>query len=263
MSGTPSEGTVKALYHYPIKGLSAQPLSEAPLVPGKGFPHDRVLALARAKTEFDPRAPKPLRKGMFHMLARDASLARLKTHYDATADTLQIDNGAGPKTFSLGTESGANEAAAYISEALSLAQTDTPRLVRADGHRFTDVSVVSETFMNAISLINLASVHDLGARAGETLDPIRFRGNVYFDGWAAWDELSLEGRAIALGETRLRVLLRTERCAATTVNPQTAERDVPVPRLLRESFGHADCGIYAEVLRGGTIRAGDPITVSD
>jgi MOSC domain-containing protein YiiM len=34
---------------------------------------------------------------------------------------------------------------------------------------------------------------------------------------------------------------------------------VPVPRALMDTFGHADCGIYAEVVAGGDIAAGDTI----
>ncbi|MEM8662869.1 MAG: MOSC domain-containing protein [Pseudomonadota bacterium] len=255
------DGTVSALHHYPIKGLSGQVLEHVALTAGQGFPNDRVFAFARSGTAFDEAAPKALPKTAFHMLAKDASLAALRTHYDATAQTLSIEGAGGRQTYAIDTPEGADAAAGAIAAALSLAKGDRPRLVRGAGHRFTDVSVVSPTFMNAVSLINLATVQDLGGRVGTPLDPVRFRGNVLFDGWPAWQELALEGRHIALGTARLKVLLRTERCAATTVNPATAKRDVFVPRLLRDFFGHADCGIYAEVVEDGIVRLGDPIRV--
>jgi MOSC domain-containing protein YiiM len=43
------------------------------------------------------------------------------------------------------------------------------------------------------------------------------------------------------------------------VNPDTAERDAKPQRWLRERFGHADLGVYAEVLEGGPIAAGDAL----
>ena len=50
---------------------------------------------------------------------------------------------------------------------------------------------------------------------------------------------------------------RIQRCAATEVDPDTGIRDLPVPRTLMDKFGHADCGIYAEVIAAGDIAAGD------
>ena len=58
---------------------------------------------------------------------------------------------------------------------------------------------------------------------------------------------------------RLKVVKRIVRCAATEVDPDTGIRDVPIPRTLMDNFGHADCGVYAEVIAGGEIAIGDPI----
>ena len=251
-------GRVDALYRYPVKGLSPEPLDTVTLTAGAGVPLDRALGFLRHETEYDVAAPRPMPKTNFHMLAKDAALARLQTRYDDATDTLTI----GEEHHALCTESGRTAAEAAIGAALGLGPDRRPRLVRGgSAHRFTDVSVVSDTFMNAVSLINLASVADLGSRIGETLDPLRFRANIYFDGWPAWRELDLVDRTIAVGPVRLKVLLRTKRCAATTVNPATGERDVFVPRHLTETFGHADLGIYGEVLEGGTIAPGSAITL--
>jgi uncharacterized protein YcbX len=65
------------------------------------------------------------------------------------------------------------------------------------------------------------------------------------------------GRELRIGGTRLRVFKRTKRCAATEVNPETAQRDARPPAALREHYGHADLGIYAEVLEGGPVALGD------
>ena len=52
-----------------------------------------------------------------------------------------------------------------------------------------------------------------------------------------------------------------QRCAATEVNPETAERDMDVPQSLYRLTGDDDCGIYAEVVSGGKIAEGDAIDV--
>lgn len=254
-----SEGRVARLVHYPVKGLSGAPLDEVALSPGEGFPHDRVFAFARRRGAYDPADPKPLQKREFHMLARDAALAALSARYDG--GVLTLDRGEGEARFDLGTAQGRSGAEAFVGAHLGLREEDQPRLAVGGPHRFTDVSVVSEAMMNAISLISLATVRAFGERcgAGSDLDPGRFRGNVLVEGLAPYEELEWEGRRLALGEAVLEVVLRTERCAATTVNPATAQRDIPVPRYLQEIYGHADLGVYAQVVEGGTARPGDAV----
>ena len=52
---------------------------------------------------------------------------------------------------------------------------------------------------------------------------------------------------------------RIVRCAAVNVDPDTAQRDLAIPTALQRRLGHGDCGIYAEVIAGGTISADDTI----
>ena len=51
------------------------------------------------------------------------------------------------------------------------------------------------------------------------------------------------------------------RCAATNVDPVTAERDMEIPKTLMRHFDHNFCGIYAEVIAGGQIAPGDNIEI--
>ena len=121
-------------------------------------------------------------------------------------------------------------------------------------HSFSDVA------KKVVSIINLASVAAVENAAGAPVHPLRFRGNIYVAGWPAWHEFDLLGREIAIGESaRLKVVKRIERCAATEVDPETGIRDLTIPRTLMDNFGHADCGIYAEVIAGGDIAVGDAI----
>lgn len=253
------EGRVVSLTRYPIKGLSGEPLNSVDLTAGTAFPCDRVFAFRRPHVRFDEARPAPLQKTQFYMLARDAELANLSTRYDEVTDTLTIASASGEATFVLSTPEGVAGAEEAIAAALGLADDERPRLTRGGVHRFTDVSVVSPVFMNAISLINAASVRSFEGKTGHAVDVRRFRGNVVFEGWPAWSELQLEGSRVRMGEATLKVLLRTQRCAATTVNPDTAERDVQVPKLLTSTVGHMDMGVYAEVIEGGTVRPGDTI----
>ena len=253
-----SHARVAELYRYPIKGLSPQAELSLDLVAGEGLPADRRFALALGSTTFDPAAPELLDKGHFLMLRRDESLAALDTRYDAGSARLAIVEPDGA-TFEadLSTADGRAATERFFHDYIGEACEGRPRLVEAEGHKFTDISVVSPRMMRAISVVNLASVRDLAEHVGRPLDPLRFRANIHVEGVAAWAELEWVGRDVAIGEARLRGVLRTKRCAAIDVDPRTGARDTNLPRALVKSYGHPDCGVYLEVLRSGTIRPGD------
>ena len=129
------------------------------------------------------------------------------------------------------------------------------KFVAADGVNFTDVP---EKYL---SIINLASVADLERVARQTADPRRFRGNLYLEGLAPWTEVDWVGRTLAIGDLRLEVVQAIGRCAATNVNPETAERDMNIPLTLRKGFGHMNMGIYARVVEGGSLARGSAVEV--
>jgi len=91
------------------------------------------------------------------------------------------------------------------------------------------------------------------------VDPLRFRGNFYVRGWPAWREFDLMNETLQIGGARLKVVKRIVRCAATDVDPQTGIRDLTIPRTLMDNFGHADCGVYAEVIAPGKVEVGSPV----
>ena len=63
------------------------------------------------------------------------------------------------------------------------------------------------------------------------------------------------------GPCKLEVFKRTERCAATNVDPETGKRDMAIPAALQRAWGHSDFGVYARVISDGMIAVGDPVTV--
>jgi uncharacterized protein YcbX len=89
--------------------------------------------------------------------------------------------------------------------------------------------------------------------------PCASAANIYVSGWPAWHEFGLLDREITVGGARLKAVKRIQRCAATEVDPDTGIRDLAVPRTLMDNFGHADCGVYAEVIGTGEIAVGDTI----
>jgi uncharacterized protein len=68
------------------------------------------------------------------------------------------------------------------------------------------------------------------------------------------------GQTLAIGDARLLVVERIVRCVAIDVDPETAARDLNLPDALMRHLGHAECGVYAEVIAGGVVSVGDATT---
>ena len=64
------EGIIRNLYHYPIKGLSAQPISNGGTAEGRrDFPFDRVFGFARYDSGFDVERSPASSERSFHCFA--------------------------------------------------------------------------------------------------------------------------------------------------------------------------------------------------
>ena len=253
--------TVTAIYRYPVKGLSAEKLDRVALTRGECLPHDRRFAIALGSTPFDPDRPEWLSKTHFIMLMRDEKLAQLRTRFDAESGTLAIVEGGQALLRARLTEpQGCRLIAEFFEGFLGDAAKGPLRVVAAPGHAFADARrKPNATTDKYVSLINRASIAALEAAMGVPVDPLRFRANVYFDGAAAWSEHDWVETEITVGAARLRVISPITRCAATQVNPVTAERDLDIVAALGRAFGHFNMGVYAEVVAGGEIAVGDAL----
>src|SRR5665213_3435033 len=82
--------TVAALYRYPVKGLTPEPLASVALAPGETIPFDRAYAIENGASGFDPAAPRHLPKIAFLMLMRNERLAALRATFDDATRTLTL-----------------------------------------------------------------------------------------------------------------------------------------------------------------------------
>ena len=250
----PSGPCVRGLYRYPVKGMSAEALERMALRAGETAPFDRAYAIENGPGRFDPEHPAHLPKINFLMLMRNERLATLETHFDDATETLTIRRAGkqvarGDLRTLIGRKMIEQFLAAYMQEELRGA----PRIVFAPGHSFSDVAA------KCLHIVNLASVRELERVVGHAVNPLRFRPNVVIDGAEPWQEFNWTGKPLQLGPVQLEVFKRTERCAATNVDPETGKRDMAIPAALQRAWGHADFGVYARVVAGGTIAVGDPV----
>jgi uncharacterized protein YcbX len=246
-------GTLTALCRHPVKGFTPEPMTAVDLGPGQGFPFDRVWAVENGPSGFDPAAPAFVPKQKFTVLAALPRVAAAETRWDDQDGVLYASaEGLPPFAGPMATANDRAGFAAWVARLLGEEARGPLQVIAAPGqHRFTDHP------QGQVSLVNLASIRDLAERIGQPLDPLRFRANLYVEGWPAWIENDWTGETLNLGEVRARVFKPIVRCAATHVDRVTAQRNVDVTRALFDHFGHMNCGIYLTVTAGARLRVGD------
>jgi len=250
--------TVSAILRYPVKGLSAERLNQAVLERGEGLAHDRRFALAHGSTGFDPDRPTWLPKTQFLTLMRDERLAQLRVAFDPDEGILVLRRqGKQVVRADVGSSLGRTLVGQFFAQFMAGASRGMPRLVEAPGHMFSD------SRHKYLSMVNLASVRDLERVVRRPVDALRFRANLLVDGLPAWAEQHWPGRSLKLGPAAVTVADTIERCAATNVDPETAERDLNIPLQLQRGFGHVTLGVYLRVEQPGRLRVGDQVVALD
>jgi uncharacterized protein len=245
---------IASIYRYPVKGLSPEPLPYVALGIGQTLPADRRYAIENGPSGFDAAAPAWMPKSQFLMLMRDERLAGLQTHFEDNTHLLTIrESGKVAARGDLETAEGRAAIEAFFATSFAHELKGPPKVISGGGHSFSDVA------RKVVSIINLGSVAAVENMIGLPVHPLRFRANLYVSGWPAWHEFGLLDQTLAIGDIRLKVVKRIVRCAATNVDPETAARDLDIPHTLMRRLGHAECGVYAEVIAGGTISVGDAI----
>jgi uncharacterized protein YcbX len=269
------EGTVVGLWRYPVKSMMGEELN-ATEVTERGVVGDRHFAVVDPATGKVAGAKNPRKWGnFFDFRAAYSEPPRRGARMPAVRMTLP-DGGAVmsdqpdlPKLLSgaLGRE--AELAEARGDGESSRAEEYWPDMPGLD-HRDT----VTEWELPAGTFFDLATVHLLTTATIDHLRELyprgrfevrRFRPNIVVStgpdahGFVENDWIE---RTVAIGdEVRLRVTGGCPRCVMITLPQGDLPRD---PGILRAAAQHnqANVGVYAEVLAGGTIRRGDPVTLA-
>lgn len=143
-------------------------------------------------------------------------------------------------------------------------------LVRCDRPGGTRIKADEDHVRNAVSLLSDGSLRELAAQLGvDEVDGRRFRMLVELEGAAAHEEDTWIGGEVAIGSAVLSITKPDARCAITTQDPDTGERNLDTLRTLIRYRGFRagdpekkiDFGVLGEVLQAGTISVGDAVHV--
>ena len=250
--------SVAEIWRYPVKGLAGERLPRVAVTAGRTLPQDRRFAIAHGDSGITAKTPRWELKTSFHMLmhGKDERLAELTPSFDEAGGVLTIRrNGADLVSARPGEAAGRVQLDAFFADYLGSAH-GAPHVVEGNGFYFGNIEAP------VISLINLASVRDLARPAGVEVDRRRFRANFYVDGLEPWVERDWVGKTLSLGKVRFKVVDETIRCGATTVNPANAARDLNVPKILEQAYGHMFCGVYLDALDSDEVAAGAALAVA-
>lgn len=242
-----------AIHRHPVKGLGDQSLSRIELEAGRPAPWDRVWAVAHDRSAFNPLEPEWTASLNFVITTTCPALAQVSGGYDEAEGRLRFRHPALGET-DVDPDREPDALARWLAPIAGPSGPGPYRLVRLEPgralHDFPDTH---------LSIGNLASLRALETAAGRTLEPRRFRMNLWLDGLAPWEELGWT--RCAIGPVRLKITARARRCAATHASPRTGAQDVEVTRLLHALLGHRDFGVYAQVTAGGAVAVGDEVTI--
>jgi len=247
---------IEYLYRYPVKGLTAEALEAAEVETGGCIPWDRAFALAQGDGGFDPANPQWRQKANFMCQMKNARIAALFSFFEPRNGMLAIraPDGSAVVENAL-SEAGRERIGSFLAGYLGEEARGTPHFHHVPGHSFCDQRG------KVVSLINIGSLRDYEAKVGARRHRRRFRANVWFSGAPAWSERDWVGQQLQVGGALMRVVKPVTRCAATEVNPETAERDANPLEELRTLYGHVELGVHAEVIEGGRFAVGDAIEV--
>ncbi len=240
-------GTVTSLWRHPIKSHGREALEEVIVNPGQTMPGDRVWAVAHEMSRAD--GTEWVNCGNFSRVSKAPELMAVTAQLNGGQVTLSH-----PKRPDL-TFDPDRDVQVFLDWVDPLMPADraaSARIIRVPGRGMTDSDFPS------ITLCNMASHRAVEQKLGRDLSIHRWRGNIWFDGLPVWEEFDWLGGDVQIGEAVFHVRERTDRCAATTANPDTGVRDADTLGALG-TWGHQDFTVRAEVKQGGAIRVGDKV----
>lgn len=244
--------SVTDIYRHPVKAHGREALSAVTLLAGKTMPWDRTWAVAHEMAKFDDANPEWAQCVNFSRGAKAPELMAINVTMDEAANTLTFTHPAlDPLTINPDLAEDGAKLVAWTKPIMPADRAPSDRIVRAPDRGMTDTPFASISINSHTSLTNLSQ------SVGTPLSPLRWRGNIWIDGAAPWEEFNWIGRHARIGGALLKIVEPITRCPATTANPDTGKRDVDTLKFLSENYGHKDFGVYAEVVETGEIKTGD------
>lgn len=239
-----------SIQRHPLKSHGREALEEVSLRPGAALPWDRRWAVAHDAARIDDGAWAACRN--FSIGSKAPNLMAINAALDETRAEITLRHPDRPEICFRPDDAG--DAARFLDWVRPLCPPGRAQPARI--YSAPDIAM-TDTDYQSVSILSLASNHDLGARMGVDLSPLRWRGNLWVEGLTPWEERGWIGRRLRIGEVVFEVRENIVRCLATTTDPTTGRRDADTLAALDALHDAREFGVYATVVEGGTVRCGD------
>ena len=237
------------IWQYPFKGFPGQRFASVKVISNQLLPADRRFAVSNGHPVSHEKLNEGwLSKRHFIQLLSEPRLAGLTLTYDETSDRIQLSDKAGAVISTSAHEAGQvmDRLHALLPDRFPL----TPRLCRLFDGGYTD------TQAPWISLGGTASLGDFSHVTHTSVDSRRFRLNLIIDTQTPFEEFDWAGKNVSIGDVKLEIIEPVGRCAAINVDPITADASQNHLRTMRQIYGHTNLGMFARIVKGGTLAQG-------
>ena len=239
------------IWRHPIKSHGREALTRTMVAPGGTLPGDRRWAVTH-------EASKPVTSWMpcanFSRAGKAPALMAIVSEWNEAAETITLRHPDCPE-LTFNPDQNAADFIEWIAPLMPTDRAASTGIVRIEAQAMTDTDYPS------ISLCNPASHRAVGQAVGQSLSQHRWRGNLWVDGLAPWEEFDWIGRDIRIGTAHFHVQEPITRCKATMANPDTGRIDANTLGALNDTWGHQHFGVYLKCIQGGEIAAGDTVEV--
>ncbi|MGO9264186.1 MAG: MOSC domain-containing protein [Candidatus Binataceae bacterium] len=267
-------GAVASLWRYPVKSMMGERVASAWFTP-HGMLGDRAFALIDKATGMVASAKNPRKwPNLFSFAAAYATSPQPNAALPPVAITLPRGDSV---SSDLPDASRILAAALDREVVLACGAPEKPRLEEywpdldtlAHRDEVTDEAMPPATFFDCapVHLLTTATLARLAEFYPEgRFEPKRFRPNILIaarSDAAGFVENGWVGHTIAVGaEVRIKITGSTGRCVMTTLAQDGLPRDLGILKAAAVHNG-AQVGVYATIVRGGTVRCEDQLTIVD
>lgn len=243
------------IFRHPIKAHGVERLTSTTLTVGKCIPWDRMWAVAHTDAKLDGNAW--VRCTNFSRAARTPGIHAITCSMDETTETVTLQHPDRKDfTFQPDDDRQLSGFLAWVKPLMDPDRVQSSHIIRVDGPGMTDTNYAS------ISLNNQASRRALQQHTGVQMQMERFRGNLWVDGLAPFEEHEWIGKTIRIGTAVFEGVETIERCMATHASSETGKRDADTLGTLEAKYGHRDFGLFLKVVEDGTTKLGDEVILA-
>ena len=247
---------IQSIHFFPVKGMQGFEKEKCVLKKNKLIKNDRQFALIQIPKERTSHTTPWLPKTHFKQLVNQPNLAKIGLKLLITNPLiLKIDNFE--EQYNLTDFDRRDDFAKKVGDLSSPEKKLNLSLIEAEK------GGLSDTRDQWISIGATASAEELINVFQLDQSYFRFRLNLWIKTNYPFEEFSWIGRKGKIGDAELEFLSPVGRCNAINLSAETGQStNESLPQKMRSYFGHSNLGVFARVIKTGTVHRDDQLVLA-